>query len=162
MPSASHSYFGAADARDRIRRLRSLANLFDSAIPLPGGMRIGLDPIIGLIPIVGDAIGALVAVAILTEATQLGVPRSIVWRMIGNVMIDSAVGVIPLLGDLFDFAFKANSRNVDLLERYHLDPRGTQQSSRSFLVVAAVLCATVLIGIPALLVYGVVQLVGLF
>jgi hypothetical protein len=70
--------------------------------------------------------------------------------------------VIPFLGDLFDFAFKANSRNVDLLERYHLDPDGTQRSSRSLLIVAALLCAVVIIGIPALMIYGIVQLIGLF
>jgi hypothetical protein len=162
MPSTIHSYFGAADARDRIRKLRSLANLFDSAIPLPGGFRVGLDPIIGLIPFLGDAVGAVVAVTILSEATSLGVPRTVLWRMIGNVLIDSVFGVVPFLGDLFDFAFKANSRNVDLLERYHLDPQGTQRSSRSFLVGASLLTVVILIGIPALIVYGIVQLIGLF
>ena len=152
----------ATDTRDRIRRLRSLANLFDNALPLPGGFRVGLDPIIGLIPGVGDVIGAIVAVFILTEATNIGVPRSIVWRMIGNILLDSVVGSIPFLGDLFDFAFKANSRNVDLLERYRFDPQGTQQSSRRFLTAAVVICSLVLIAIPALIVFIVMQLVKLF
>jgi hypothetical protein len=150
------------DARDRVRRLRSLANLFDSAIPLPFGMRIGLDPILGLIPGVGDAIGAIVAVFILIEGANIGVPRSILWRMVGNVLLDGLVGSVPLLGDLFDFAFKANSRNVELLERYRFDPKGTQQSSRLFLTVAALISFLALIAIPALVFFIVMQIVRLF
>jgi hypothetical protein len=157
-----HPTTDAAHPRDRIRRLRSLANLFDSVIPLPGGLRIGLDPILGLIPGVGDAIGAIVAMFILTEATNIGVPRSIVWRMMGNVLLDSLLGSIPFIGDLFDFAFKANSRNVDLLERYHLDPKGTQQSSRLLITSAALICALALIAVPALIIFAVMQLVKLF
>jgi hypothetical protein len=106
-----------AQQRERIRRLRSLANLFDNVIPLPGGYRIGIDPIIGLIPGVGDAISAIVAVIILAEATNIGVPRSVAWRMIGNVLLDGLLGSVPFIGDLFDFVFKANARNIDLLER---------------------------------------------
>jgi hypothetical protein len=157
-----HPASDAAHRRDRIRRLRSLANLFDSAIPLPGGLRVGLDPIIGVIPGIGDAIGAMVAVFILSEAASIGVPRSILWRMMGNVLLDSLIGTIPLAGDLFDFAFKANSRNVDLLERHHLDPKGTQQSSRLFLIGAVLISALTLIVIPALIIFAVLQLVKLF
>src|SRR5690242_16812485 len=105
-------------SRERIRRLRSLARLLDDAIPLPGGFRIGLDPIIGLIPGLGDAAGAIIAMFIVVEAASIGVPRSVVLRMGGNVLIDGLIGSIPILGDLFDFAFKANTRNIDLLERY--------------------------------------------
>jgi hypothetical protein len=152
----------AAHPRDRIRRLRSLANLFDRSIPLPGGLRVGLDPIIGLIPGIGDAIGVIVSVFILREAASIGVPRSIVWRMMGNVLLDSLIGTIPFFGDLFDFAFKANSRNVDLLERHHLDPKGTQQSTRLFLIGAALMCTLAVIAIPALIIFAVMQLVKLF
>jgi Domain of unknown function (DUF4112) len=160
--SLPHQTTDATFYLDRVRRLRSLANVFDTAIPLPGGMRVGLDPIIGLIPVVGDAIGAVVAVIILIEAVNIGVPRSIVGRMIGNVLIDSLIGTIPFVGDLFDFVFKVNSRNVDLLERYHVDPKGTQKSSRLFLVVVALVCAVLLIAIPALIIFAAVQLVKLF
>jgi len=148
--------------RERIHRLRSLARLFDDAIPLPGGFRVGLDPIVGLIPVVGDAIGAIVAIIIVSEAANIGVPRSVVWRMVGNVLIDGLLGSIPFLGDIFDFAFKANSRNIDLLERYYFDPVGTSRSSRTFLVLAAVTSATALLAIPALIIFAVIQIVKLF
>jgi hypothetical protein len=77
-------------------------------------------------------------------------------------LLDSVIGSIPFIGDLFDFAFKANSRNVDLLERYHLDPKGTQQSSRLFIISAALIFALTLIAVPALIIFAVMQLVKLF
>jgi hypothetical protein len=152
----------SVDARGRISRLKALAHIFDNAIALPGGFRVGLDPIIGLIPGIGDAIGALLSGLILTEAARIGIPRTVLWRMIGNVLIDSLLGGIPFFGDLFDFAFKANSRNVDLLERCYLDPKGTRRSSRLLIAAAVAVCVFALLAIPALLVFGVVQLVKLF
>ena len=125
----------AADAprtAERMRRLRSLAWLLDNSIPLPGGYRIGLDPIIGLVPGLGDAIGALFSAFIINEARSLGAPRSILLRMIGNVAIETVVGAIPFAGDMFDAAFKANTRNLALLARYQLDPIGSRRSSRFF------------------------------
>src|SRR5215204_5778739 len=105
----------ATDARARMQRLKSMAWLLDNSIPLPGGFRVGFDAIIGLVPGVGDAIGALISVFILNEARSLGAPRSVLVRMSGNVLLETIIGSIPLAGDLFDAAFKANMRNIALL-----------------------------------------------
>jgi hypothetical protein len=87
-------------------------------VSIPGTtFRIGLDPIVGLIPGLGDLITAGLSAYIIIEAHRLGAPASIVWRMIANVGIDALVGAIPLLGDAFDFAWKCNARNMRLLEQ---------------------------------------------
>src|SRR5215831_12604983 len=127
----------SATQANRIHRLRTLAWLLDAAIVLPGGFRVGLDPLIGLIPGLGDAIGTAFSAYIVIEAANLGAPLSVIFRMIGNVLLDGLVGTIPIAGDLFDFAFKANIRNIELLEHYHFDPSGAHQSSRAFFVTAA-------------------------
>lgn len=103
---------------DALERLRRLAQLLDSAIRLPGGFRIGLDGIIGLIPWAGDALGAVLSAYIIVEAARLGVPNAVLLRMIGNVALETVVGFVPIAGDLFDFAWKANARNFALLERH--------------------------------------------
>src|SRR3954470_21466035 len=84
--------------------LRRFAQLLDSAFVVPGtSYRVGLDPIVGLIPGIGDLLSPLFAIAVLWQARQLGVPRVVQLRMIGNVAIDALVGAVPVLGDLFDF-----------------------------------------------------------
>jgi len=141
--------------------MRSLAWLLDNSIPLPGGWRIGLDPIIGLVPGLGDAIGALLSAFIISEARSLGAPRSILLRMIGNVAIDTVLGAIPFAGDIFDAAFKANSRNLALLARYQLDPIRSRRSSRfvvlGFSLLLAVLVAFV-IAVPVLVIIALSKL----
>lgn len=102
----------------KLARLRKLANLLDTAVRLPGGFRVGANSIIGLAPGVGDAITTALAGYIVYEAWQMGVPRHALMRMIGNVAIDGVVGSVPVLGDLFDVAFKANVRNIAILEKY--------------------------------------------
>lgn len=148
------------DSRSRLQRLRSLAWLLDNSIPLPGGFRVGLDAIIGLVPGIGDAIGALVSVYILNEARMLGAPRSVLMRMSGNVLIETIVGAIPFAGDLFDAGFKANARNIALLERYHLDPVGSARSSRWFVVgftLFLIVLAALIVAIPILVVVAIVR-----
>jgi hypothetical protein len=137
-----------------------MAWLLDNSIPLPGGFRIGVDAIIGLIPGIGDAIGALISVYILNEARALGAPRSVLLRMSGNVLIETLVGAIPFAGDLFDAGFKANMRNIALLERYHLDPTGSARSSRAFVVLFTVfllVLAALMVALPVLLVIAIVR-----
>jgi len=155
------SGFAEPQARDRLQRLRSLAWLLDSSIPLPGGFRIGLDAVIGLVPVVGDVAGALIAGFILNEARLLGAPRSVLLRMSANVMIETVLGAVPLLGDLFDAGFKANLRNIGLLERYQLDPQRSRRESRWVLggITAAMLLLVVaLAAVPILLVAGLISL----
>lgn len=90
----------------------------DSRFRLPGtDMRFGLDPIIGLIPGVGDWIGAGISAYPIVVARRLGLPGHVQLRMGWNVLLEATVGAIPLLGDVFDFGFRSNKRNVDLLER---------------------------------------------
>lgn len=136
------------------RRLEGLAWLLDSSIPIPGlGFRFGLDAILGLFPGFGDAVGALASSWIISEAGRLGAPRSVLLKMAFNVAIDAIIGAIPLLGDFFDFAWKANLRNVRLLQAYLERPRKTAAVSRAFvwglsiLVVAFVLGVVVLMGL---------------
>lgn len=105
-----------AERRRIIRRLRFLGRLLDDAVFIPGTKRsIGLDPLIGLIPGVGDAVSLAVSAYIIYEGRRLGASRETVALMVGNVAIDALVGTIPVLGDLADFALKANQRNLRLL-----------------------------------------------
>lgn len=106
-----------------------LARLLDSAIPLPGGFRIGLDGVIGLIPGVGDAISGALSLLILQEAYQRRVPKMILVRMAINILVDTLVGAIPILGDIFDFFWKANMKNVELLEDYEYSPQRTYRKA---------------------------------
>jgi hypothetical protein len=110
-----------ASREERIARIDALARLFDTAFVVPGtNIRFGLDAMIGLVPGIGDAITTLMALYIVREARALGAPRLLVGRMLANVAIDGIVGAVPLVGDAFDLAWRANRRNVALL-RDHLD-----------------------------------------
>ena len=106
-------------ANPRLDRVRFLANLLDTCIVLPNGFRIGIDPILGLIPVVGDLLGVGLSLYLVREAARLGVPRWILMRMLGNVALEGLIGVVPVLGDLFDAAFKANIRNLRLIEMHY-------------------------------------------
>lgn len=108
----------SADRAARLRRVRRLAKLLDTAIGIPGTrFRVGLDSLAGLFPAVGDAAMAGLALYIVYEAAQLGVSKRTRWRMLLNVFIDLGLGSVPLAGDVFDVFYKANRRNVRLLEK---------------------------------------------
>ena len=108
----------------------------DAGIRIPGtSLRIGVDPILGLIPGVGDAAGAALAVWILVEAVRMGASRATVLRIAGNVALDAGLGAVPFVGDIFDFAWKANLRNVALLERHLAAPDRAARVDRVFNVV---------------------------
>jgi hypothetical protein len=161
MKSTTYISGAGSNSADRLQRLRTLAWLLDNSIPLPGGYRIGIDALIGLVPGVGDAVGAALSAYIVNEARALGAPRSVLLRMIGNVMIETVIGSIPFAGDLFDAAFKANSRNLALLARYQLDPIGSRRGSRWFVIgfsLLLALCVVLMIAIPVLVVVAIVQL----
>jgi hypothetical protein len=120
----------------RVKRLQRLARLWDAAIRVPGTrITLGLDPVIGLVPGLGDALGALFASYILYEAMQLGVPVSVLLRMLVNIVIDALLGAVPVIGDVFDVVWKANMMNVALVERHFADPRGTHRASRRWLLL---------------------------
>jgi len=106
---------------DRLDRLRRLTRLLDTRWTIPGTrIGVGLDGIASLVPVAGDTLTALVSLHIIDEASRLGVPKRLIARMLGNVALDWAVGSIPVIGTIFDIAFKANVRNLRLIER-HLD-----------------------------------------
>lgn len=127
-----------------MRRLDALSHLLDNSIPVPGTKaRFGLDAVIGLIPGVGDAAGSVVSAYIVVQAARLGVSIPTLMRMLLNVGVEAVAGAVPVLGDLFDAAWKANARNVALLRRELDLPGSTRRSSTG--VVAAVIIALVLI-----------------
>jgi hypothetical protein len=106
-----------ADSRARLVRLQQLAWLIDGAFRLPGtGFRFGLNSIVGLVPVGGDALLGLVSLYIIYEAAQLGLPKHKLARMLANVALEVAGGSVPILGDLFDMALKANLRNLKIIE----------------------------------------------
>lgn len=116
-------------------RMRRYAGWLDSGIPVPGTrFRIGLDPILGLVPGLGDAAGALLASGILLEGARRGASRATLVRIAANIALDVLVGSIPVLGDLFDFAWKANLRNVALLERHAIHPGAARRGDRVFVL----------------------------
>jgi len=115
----------------RIARLRTLARLLDSAWGVPGTRyRFGVDAIVGLIPGIGDIVGAVFSVFIVFQAARLGAPPSTLFRMMSNIGLDTIIGEIPLLGDLFDVGWQANNRNMALLDQHLQLPSAAHQASR--------------------------------
>jgi hypothetical protein len=103
------------------QRVEALEKLLEGLFEVPGlGRRVGLDAIVGLIPVAGDFVTAIMGLYMVWEARNIGMPRWQLWRMAGNVGIDSLVGAVPIAGDLFDFAFRSNTRNLKII-RKHLD-----------------------------------------
>ncbi len=105
---------------------------------------------LGLIPGLGDAAGAILAGWILVEAIRLDASRATVMRIAGNIALDAAVGAIPLLGDVFDFAWKANLRNVGLLERHLGAPERAERADRSFVLLVVFGVLAMAVGLVAL------------
>jgi hypothetical protein len=138
-------------AREIRERLRWLAWLLDSSIPVPGTrFTVGVDALIGLVPFIGDLVGVALSSFILKEAARLGAPKSVLLRMSFNVALEGVIGIIPFAGDVFDAAFKANQRNVKLLEAWMDDPRRTVRSSRAFgtvLVIGVVVFLVLLVAL---------------
>ena len=138
--------------RTRGPKKYSLAWWLDSSISLPGGYRIGLDGIIGLIPGVGDIVGGGLSSWILYQAYQQGAPKFILARMLINIFIDSVVGAIPIAGDLFDFIWKANQRNVALLEAYKQKPTETYRRAAGSSLIFFIGLVVVIVGVIYLMI----------
>ncbi|QTN28855.1 DUF4112 domain-containing protein [Rhodoferax sp. AJA081-3] len=102
-----------------LARLERYATLMDARFRVPGTrIRIGLDPIIGLLPGIGDVLGLALSLYVVVEAIRLGVSKRVLFKMLRNVALEALVGVVPVLGDVFDIAFKANLRNAAMLKTY--------------------------------------------
>jgi hypothetical protein len=116
--------------------IRKVAWALDELFRIPGtNIRFGLDSVLGLLPAGGDLAGGALSGWILIAAARAGAPPSVLLRMGGNVLLDMAIGTIPVLGDVFDVGWKANRRNADLLERHVDAPGPARKSSRVVLVL---------------------------
>ena len=105
--------------RERVARLDALATLLDTAVLIPGtNFRFGLDALIGLVPGIGDAVTTAMSLWIVHEAHQLGAPKHVIARMLGNVALDGVAGAVPLIGDAFDVMWRSNRRNMRLLQQW--------------------------------------------
>jgi hypothetical protein len=103
------------------QRIEGLERLLEGMIEVPGlGRKVGLDALLGLVPVAGDAIAAALGLYLVWEARNLGMPRWQLWRMAGNVGVDTLIGAVPLAGDLFDFLYRSNTRNLKIVLK-HLD-----------------------------------------
>ena len=131
----------------RLEGLRRIADLLDNAFVVPGtSYRIGLDPIVGLFPVLGDLVAPLFTIGTLLQARQLGVPKVIQARMLINAAIDTLIGTVPVVGDLFDFAWKANDKNLALLELHAREERRGSPRDYAFVTLMIVL----VVGLAAL------------
>jgi hypothetical protein len=103
----------------RYRRIRVLSVLLDQSITLPNGFRIGLDPLLGLVPVVGDGLSMLISCYLVYEAARLGLSKRVLLRMLGNIGFDAVTGSVPVVGDVVDVFWKANMRNLRLVDRHY-------------------------------------------
>jgi hypothetical protein len=137
-------------ARD-LKRVRALARTLDSAIGIPGTrVRFGADALLGLFPGLGDALSAALAAVPVVIAVRHRLPVAVLLRMVGNIALDTVVGSIPILGDVFDVGFKANQRNAALIEQHIERPEGVARESRVVLGVAIAGVLVLIVGVVAL------------
>ena len=155
-----------SEGQRALARAKMLARASDSAFAIPGtNFRVGFDGLLGLIPGVGDLAGLLVSYFIILQAARYRTPTAVLLRMVGNVAVDTVVGAVPVLGDLLDFAFRANGRNVELFERHArlaADPQEPGEANRRIRTVVLVLLAATAVAITALcvgLVMGIAALI---
>ncbi|WAS93716.1 DUF4112 domain-containing protein [Nannocystis punicea] len=144
--------------------VRQIATWLDNAVRIPGTeWRVGLDPLLGLAPGLGDTVSSALSGWIVVRAAALGASPATLARMTGNVLVDAVVGTVPVLGDIFDFGFKANQRNLALLEGHLADPARRRTLDRRLVVAAAVAAVLIPVGIAALigwLVFAAVRALG--
>jgi len=147
-PLAPTSAPATFEADERLRWVERVAHLLDSQFRLPGTqLRFGLDPLLGLLPIVGDLSTTVVSVALLLTMMRHGASGAVVVRMALNILLDTVVGAIPLVGNVFDFAYKSNERNVALLRRHYAE--GRHSGSGKGLVALLLLAFVGLAGLVA-------------
>lgn len=129
VPPKSHAPTrSAAEIELSIARLDALARVMDSAFQIPGtNIRMGVDALLGLLPVVGDAISATISSYLIWEAKQMGASKVLLARMAGNVAVDTVIGAVPFAGDIFDVAYKANLKNIALLKK-HVDKQGLRHA----------------------------------
>ncbi len=128
-----------------VSQARALARVLDGLVPLPGGMRIGLDSIVGLLPGIGDMAGAAASAYIVLLAIRAGASRTAVIRMVANIALDTIVGALPILGDLFDLGWQSNTKNVAIMEN-DLDATGVRSHTSKAVLILIVVGVLVALG----------------
>lgn len=145
------------DGESHLARYRDFAWLMDESIRLPFGFRIGLDSLVGLVPGAGDIVLGTMGTYALFVAYRLGAPGAVLARMLGNLAVDTILGAIPLVGDLFDAGFKANIRNQRLLDAWLATPHRTTKRSR-WIFLAALAALVLIVGLSLWLAWTMVAL----
>ena len=156
MPTTTSAPAGPDQLSREHQQVRDLARVLDSQFRIPGTKRtFGVDAVVGLIPGVGDVAGLVMSAGVIMKAIGLGARGATVGRMILNSALDAVVGTVPVLGTIFDFVFKANNRNVRLLEQHVTDPEGTRAASgkamRRTMALVVVAFIVVMVAVVALL-----------
>ncbi len=130
-----------------IKRIRRLSYLLDNAIPIPGTpYRIGIDPLLGLLPGAGDFLGTVFSMYIVIEAARLGLPRETLAKMVGNILFETVFGTLPVVGDVVDATWKSNAKNLALLEEHLAIPQSQKQTDWWFIALLLGGLALVVIG----------------
>lgn len=130
----------------RLKWVERVSNLMDNQFRLPGtSFRFGLDPIINFVPLLGDLSGFLISATLVLSMARHGVSGKVVILMVLNILLDAAIGTIPLIGWIFDFSFKANTRNINLLRKHYTE--GKYQGSGKGIIMIIVLVLIVFLGV---------------
>jgi hypothetical protein len=141
-------------AIEEIRWIESIANLMDSKFTLPGTrFKFGLDPIIGLIPGIGDITSFAISGLLVTIMARHDASGKVVILMLLNILLDAIIGGIPIIGNLFDFVYKANNKNIRLLKNHY--GKGKHQGSGKGIIIGLTVILLLLIG---LMIYGFIKL----
>ncbi len=139
----------------KVSKLRRISRILDSAVTIPGTkLSFGLDPILGLLPGGGDTITGGISAYIVISAARMGIPREILGQMVGNIILDSLAGTIPILGDLFDVGWKSNIKNIELLEK-HLEIAEPSKTDTLFILGLILLLAVIVLGFATITFFSV-------
>lgn len=139
----------------KVQRLRQLSDLLDNAIAIPGtSLRFGLDPIIGLFPCVGDFLTTAVSAYIVVESAKMGISRKILVQMAVNIVLDMVMGTVPVVGDVVDVAWKANTKNIGLLEEHFQVSQSSEKADWWFLawILGGLVLLAILLGAIAIMI----------
>lgn len=152
----------SSSSNQSLQRVRRLGRILDDAIAIPGiGYRIGLDPLIGLIPGGGDLMTGLMSVYIVAEAARFGVPAATLGRMGFNILMELILGTMPMVGDLFDVVWKANAQNVALLEQHIRHPVPSRRADKVFAMILITGLTALVLSVASLSIFIVLQVLEL-
>ena len=151
-----------ADRARALAEVETLAWLLDNSIPVPGtgGRRLGIDALIGLVPVMGDVVSAGMGLFVVWRGSRMGLPRIVVARMLTNSAVDFLIGSIPVIGDAFDLWFKANTRNLGIIRRHLEQPDRSTRNEWLVLGTLVAILLAIVVGIGWLIVSVVSALVG--